>query len=290
MGRLQATGLRTKQERQRAERADPSGVDEVLTVSIDRGLVSAEYHLESAAERISVRIVRRDAVELAWTCRDASDRSRSTWYTQTPGRDVTLALIDESGGQREYRAASLWHLAMTHPEICGNQLSPLLRIVRPDWPFEDEVDKIRTSLLAPVSEPGRPSLADVRALVGELSHPDFRVRQRADRALRASGPAVLCLLTEFDSRELDAEQRLRIRQICQSVAGEVADSPLRVTTWLANDKRIWLGLLDAADAQARTMAPRELARILQRPVKFDPEAAPQVRAEQLAALRTQCLR
>ncbi len=98
---------------------------------------------------------------------------------------------------------------------------------------------------------------------------------------------VLCLLNEIDLSQLDCEQRLRVREIRRSLAGDASDTPPRVAVWLVNDKRVWLALLDHPTLRYRQVAHAHLVRIVARPLDFQPEAELAVRRGQLVALRTQ---
>ncbi len=290
MGRLMATTIRTKQDRQRAERDLPCGATESLTVSIDRGLISLQYVAASESWQLAVRVVRRDDVEIRWTRRATDGRLFATVYVQRPGEDVSLAVSEGEMPACTYRASSLWHLAIVHPEVCREHLVGVMRRVRPEWPVADEANEIRETLLHVSPWEPATSLAEVRLLVAQLSHPDFRARQRADRELVSRGQRLLGLLNELDPQNLDAEQRLRIQQIRRVITSNTSDTPRRVATWLANDKRIWLALMDDDDPQCRLAAGRQLTRICEQNVDFDPHAEPLARAEQVAAIRTQLLR
>ena len=67
MGRILATGNRTRQDRQRVCREHPNGLTETLTVTLDRGLVSMHYESVSETRQLTVRVVRRDQVEIEST-------------------------------------------------------------------------------------------------------------------------------------------------------------------------------------------------------------------------------
>ncbi len=290
MGRLMATTIRTKQDRQRAHREHPNGVTESLAVSIDRGLISLQYSLDGEARQLAVHVVRRDDIDIRCTRRGTHDLPLTTVYRQSPGQAVSLTVSEGEQPTQVYRAASLWHLAMIHPDVCEQHLVGVLELVRPDWRFLDEASEIRSALLHPSPREATTSLAEVRLLVAQLAHKDFRVRQRADRELQSRGQHLLYLLDELDPQELDAEQRFRIKEIRRAITGDTSDTPQRVANWLTNDKRVWLALMVDGDPQCRLAAGRQLARICEQNVDFDPDAEPQVRAEQVTALRTQLLR
>ncbi len=290
MGRLRATTIRAKQDRQRIERDLPGGHKELLATSLDRGLISLQYALDCGTRQLTVQVVRRDDLEIRWTQRDADGETCTSIYVQRPGDDVMLSICTTANPVQQYRAPSLWHLAIIHRDVCESHLAEVLQLVCPDWDFVGQTDKIRDTLLQPSPAKPTTSLAEVRLLVRQLAERDFRVRQRADRELQSRGQQLLCLLNELDQDELDAEQRLRLCEIRRSIMGDAADTPLRVSQWMANDKRIWIPLMGDDNSTCRMLARAQLARIFERAVPFDPHAEPRVRAEQLASLRNEYLR
>ena len=80
---------------------------------------------------------------------------------------------------------------------------------------------------------------------------------------------------------------MRIREIRRALVGDHSDTPDRVVAWLMNDKRMWLTLMNHDRTQHRLIAKEHLARIVDRPIQFDPTAGPEQRAQQVAALQAQ---
>lgn len=293
-GRIAATSSRLKQDRQRLRRELPSGRVETLTVSIDRGLVSVHYLAEDpadspAGERILIRVVRRDEVELEWS--DATDRRGTTvTYRQPSAGDVELHVQLPDAAPRQLHGPSLWHLMLTDPSTCDKYLAPLLRILRADWSVSEEASAVRSLLLSGRGGGVVAERDDVQRLVQQLAHPEFRVRQQADRELRSGGPAVFGHLRQLDATSLDREQQLRVQAIVQSLTACRDDTPARVAARLRNDRAAWLALLRDEDPHHRTRAFAELSRLCGQPVRFDPLAPPGERTAQVARLHEELLR
>jgi hypothetical protein len=286
MGRILATGSRTKQDRQRGTRELPDGAKEAIAVTLDRGLVSVYYEYLSATRQLVIRVVRRDRVEIESTCHGAAGRDEQVSFVQQPGGDVTLTVQVDGASPGVYEAASLWHLELAHPDVCRAYLNDALHMFRPNWQIESAVAEIRSSLFA--CDPARvaTSRREVELLVTQLASDDFRVRQRSARELRARGRNVLGFLQEIDPATLDAEQRLRVESIQQALIADYEDTPERVVAWLLNDKSTWLALLNDEIPEHRTCASDHLARLCEHPLDFDPAATSETRAAQLADLRT----
>ena len=290
MGRILATGNRTKQDRQRGTRERPDGAAEAIAVTLDRGLVSVHYEYHSATRQLVIRVVRRDSVEIESTLSDASVPSEQMSFVQQPEGDVSLTIQTDGGSPCVYQAASLWHLQLAHPEICRAHLNDVLQVFRPNWQIEDEVAEIRSSLLACEPERLTTSRREVEVLVAQMADDDFRIRQRSARELQARGRSVLGFLQALDPATLDAEQRLRVESIRRAIIADYEDTPARVVAWLINDTSTWLALLGDDTPERRAHANSHLARLCDHPIDFDPEATLETRSAQLADLRSELLR
>ena len=167
------------------------------------------------------------------------------------------------------------------------ELYGILASLQRDCQLIHEVETVRSGLDALVPSRQPISLTEVRQLVAQLSHDQFRVRQAADRALRAGGCCMLGLLQQIDIEDLDREQQLRLRNICRSLYGQQSDTPERVIAWLTNDKQIWIDRLNAEDLEQRALASSHLAQILGHSIAFEPGGMPGERTRQVAALQTQ---
>ena len=64
-------------------------------------------------------------------------------FLQPSDGDVVLTVHAEGQAPEEYRAPSLWHLLLAHPEICQAHLNDALQMLRPNWQVDNEVAEIR---------------------------------------------------------------------------------------------------------------------------------------------------
>lgn len=205
-------------------------------------------------------------------------------FDQVPGQDLEL-IVQGKGPERHYAAKSFWHLLLTEQEVCREQLVPLLELVRPDWQLMASAKEIEAALVAWVSAHDGRDAASWRALVEQLGSDRFATRRRAERQLLLGGQRVAVMLEGLDLDELDAEQRFRARRLIDQFSSNQGDRPQRVAGRLAGDVDIWLSLLARGDLDRRQVAAEQLNRLLQRPIDFDPDASPAVRAAKLDALR-----
>ncbi|HEX4149185.1 MAG TPA: hypothetical protein VHY20_09365, partial [Pirellulales bacterium] len=113
-------------------------------------------------------------------------------------------------------------------------------------------------------------------------------REAAERELRASGQMILPFLRGVDRSRLDAEQSYRLRGIIGALGNEDAeDTADRVANWLAGDPHAWLSLLSRDDASLRQVAAKQLAQLLEMPLKFDASADAATRQAQIKAIAAQ---
>jgi hypothetical protein len=190
-------------------------------------------------------------------------------------RDRTLRVV----------ATDFWRLFLAAPELCSEHLIPILEAMRPDWQLATLGRRVEHALLAKAAAGSRLERQELDALVEQLGDREFRRRQAADRQLRSLGQQVVGYLSRLDLDHLNAEQRIRLQRIRQTLQVTDSDSPERVATWLIDDPATWISLLGRQDQTARMAAARHLDSLLDRPLRFDALATAPERARQLARLQ-----
>jgi hypothetical protein len=213
---------------------------------------------------------------------------RPTVFLHQDLHQVRLELGGEEG--QHYRASHLWLLFIEHPEDCQQHLVPLLQALRQDWHLGEWAETVETNLIRASLSPPAIDIDHLREKIQELGSGPYRQRRAADIAIRAMGQDVMGMLAEIDTRGMNAEQRLRIRRICDSLAQPAADTPLSVTNWLQSSPSTWLCLMKHPDSTIRHSAHQRLAWLLHRPVPFNPEASPAIRERQIASVREDLVR
>jgi len=190
---------------------------------------------------------------------------------------------------RQYHASHLWLLFLEHPEECQEHLVPLLQALRQDWHLGRWIETVETNLIRTALAPPTIDMDFLRTKIQELGSGPYRQRRAADIAIRAMGQEIIGILSEIDARNLNAEQRLRIRRICDSLFVPSSDTPLSVTSWLQSSPSTWLCLMKHPDSAIRASSHQRLAWLLDRPIPFNPEALPGIRERQIASVREDLL-
>jgi hypothetical protein len=288
LGRVHATTNRTDQSRQHATDNSQAGQREKLFVSVDQGLISLRYQSIAPTKSLHVEVVRRGDLHMRMV--DHSEQKRCVVYNQPHRGRVSLEITAGEQACEKLEAASLWHLMLAHPAECREHLVPVLELLRPNWNIEQDRRDILANLMQVGPEQYTVSRTEIAELVEQLKDPRFRVRQRADRELRAQGQCALIYLDTLELEALDAEQRERVQRIRAAIASRTIDTPACVAARLSHDKSIWIALLCSDNAEARVVAKRQLAHLCQREIHFDPDADSHQRAEQIARLRSTLLR
>jgi hypothetical protein len=211
---------------------------------------------------------------------DGTLRITALQYEAEP-REVSLiqplggklkVLVEQGGSLSQTSSASLWHLMLAEPELCSEHITPLLESLRPDWHIRQQGETIRSSLLACAGSDILAQRTRWRKWVADLSSTNFHKRQSADRELRAIGQPITAWLNRIDPNELDAEQRQRVRRICDELADPSRDTPERVVSWLVDDKAVWLSLIATGELEERIASAEHLSKLCRRTIPFDPYA------------------
>ena len=259
------------------------GERQQLSIQVEDGLPCLRYSWIRPQQRFSIEVVRGDDITIRHEVEGAE--GDGVLFRQPPQGPLTL-VVDRA----TFRGPTIWHLLLDHPEVCERHLLPALSLMRPHWHLMRRAEQVRKALFEWAQSDDLPQRTELAGLVDQLGEASFSRRQAAARKLRAIGQPVLSYLEELDASRLDAEQRVRIAQLREGLALHTADTPQRVGAWLVHSKVMWLILMEDAEPARRQLASAQLAKLLEGPVAFDPEASQAERQEAIARLRMQTLR
>jgi hypothetical protein len=259
--------------------------DEQLTVRNSGGDFSIEYVKLGTDRRVSIEIgVSSRRVHIVQQPEAGAD-VLPVEFTQPPCGPLSLTLGARQS-QRVIHGASLWHLMVGYPEICRQHLLPLLQLIDSRWDLGKLAADLEEDLIQLARSQDAPDRRHWDALVAQLRDERYTRREAADRQLRASGRIVIHYLRQLDPARLDAEQKFRVRRIIAALGdSEAIDTPDRVTSWLAGDPSIWLGLLSRDSESTRRLALQQLSSLLDKPLVFDPAADEKTRQSQVEQIR-----
>ncbi|MCA9099751.1 MAG: hypothetical protein R3C10_08580 [Pirellulales bacterium] len=198
-------------------------------------------------------------------------------------------VIGRTDGKLAVSAPGIWSLLVVEPELCREHLNPLLEVLHTGWRLEQQAASVEEQLVLMVQAGDLEVTAYWDDLVTRLADESFAVRRRADRLLRQAGVDVLPYLHAVDVSRLDAEQRMRIREVTRSLSEDVeADTP-RLAAWqLVDDVSVWLALMERGSVAARAAAHQRLETLLGRKIDFDAAAEADERREIVDVLRAEC--
>jgi hypothetical protein len=282
-GRLQAVANEPSVERDTSSDLGGTNRREKLIVSTNADQdASIEYDLLTGDEILTANVV--DGRQFTISRRSKSSVGVAVEFNQPQDGPLTLS-VKENGTAREVKGATIWHLLIAEPEVCGRILIPLLDMFRPDWHLAETAHSIEVQMLRTAGEFREENLRAWDALVADLASDRFAERQRAERELRAAGATVIPYLQGLDRRRLDFEQRSRIQHIIDSADNDDEDRAEGMASRLMADRQVWLVLLDRPDETTRRTAAGALSYLSGEPISFDPAAPAPVRQRQLDSLR-----
>jgi hypothetical protein len=185
-------------------------------------------------------------------------------------------------------APGIWQLLLVEPDLCREHLNGVLDLLHANWRLGQLPSDIEEQLVLLVQAGDLEVTSYWDELIERLGDNSFSVRRRADRLLRQAGVDVLPYLHAVDVGALDAEQRMRIREITRGLSSGVGEDTPRLAAWqLVGDVSVWLALLDRGNSVTQTVARERLEDLLGRTIEFDPTADAEQRSEQWSALHTE---
>lgn len=288
MGRITAFHLNAAQTRLlRGVEAD-STVREAMHVNGEGPVPVVRYERHDSLH--DVIIVITDGRELVMERKPLAEKSRAELLLQQRPNGWVEVTVGPADRRRRHSAPSFWHLLLAEPQLCEDEVIPLLHLLRPSWNFSNAAERLESALYRAAHSGQVVSRVRLAELVAELGHRDFQQRRLAEQQLRGYGPTVLPYLATIPGSEISAEQRYRIRHLLESLSQPTADDPERVAMWLVDDERIWLTLLRHSDPEKRHLAAIRLAEIRPETIHFDPYGDDHYREQQLARLKLVLLR
>ena len=283
-GRITVVALRTNSFT--PPPADRPGRKEQVGFYYDPADGSARFHyqLTSTDQNWSV-LAQTDGRVVAERSPGERGEGPPSEFVQNPAGPFVLT-IGKGDAKKIYTAPTIWHLLLARREACRQYVVPLLQVLRPDWRLLEQTDSLEAELLREAKLGAMPDRRRWDEWVAQLADDRYARREAADAQLRAAGQAVVPYLTSLRREKLDAEQQYRIHRIVQSLTGrQVDESPAEVAGAMLADPSVWMILLERNSPTQRELAAAHLARLLGRPIDFNPAADPATRARQVEALR-----
>lgn len=261
-----------------------TGRNERVSIDPTSDLPNVRYEMTSPEEDLSIELVDADQLTVRRVLKQQN--CRTIEFLQPQRGPMVLSVRDGSNEPRRVQASDLWQLALAEPELCRRELFPLVELLRPSWHLAAQAMAVEEALLRWSAAERTSDRRQWHAWTKALASPRFADREAAERHLLEAGAAVLPFLEALDQREMDAEQRSRLRDLIAVLDDSSEDNVERVVTWLASEPQPWLDLLGRPDRSTRELAARQLARLVGAPLDFDPAADEPTRAAQLARLRS----
>ncbi len=231
---------------------------EYVSVTADRGVPSLHYLRQTDEARLSIDVTDASQVLIEQVAIAGVRRGERVVYDQPQRGPVSLRLFRDERVIVEHRAASLWHLHADAPEACAQLMSPILDLIIPGTVTHESIRAIDDQLLRVVVQEDAVRMSDVRKQVMLLGSRIRTERCEAQRQIMAMGVAVLPLLESLDEKELDQEQRSRLREIKQKLEPRYPDQPETVARWLSSDYQYWQTAAAKWHARERELASQHL--------------------------------
>jgi hypothetical protein len=278
-GRIEAGSKHVGRNVSSSSRNSSKGISEKLSIRTQNAAAVVDYQYDSPESSWNIQFNGRQ-VSIRGQSKGDSDQSEME-FRQGPTGDLELHVGDERVAGR-----TLWHLMLKRRDLCRAHLTPVLESFHKDWKLGETADQVETSLLIWANSHQADQGERWRDLIDDLGSPRYAVRNRAHRQLVAAGDRVLPLLERLDMKQLDAEQRYRVRSLQAALQPPGADSPASIARRLSADPEVWMAMLSRPALSKRLAGRLQLERLLGHPVEFDPTAEKDVRERQLRALQS----
>lgn len=263
------------------------GEAEVFSLDVASGSTAVHYELKTPQQHLLVDFDSRGGLTIKQRPAGAGPIAPVT-FLQRRGEELKL-ILGPPDEQRVHRGRTLWHLMLLSPDATRQHLLPILMSLRPGWQIEETADRLEEALVQVARRGKLPEREKWSQLVEQLGSSRFSERRAAERQLREAGPSIVAFLQSMPLASLDAERRVRVERLLDSLSTSADDTPHRIALWLVDDPVIWLAVLRSGQLEHRRLAHRHLEMLLEEEIAFESEADADVRRRQVDALQTRML-
>lgn len=275
-GHLEPRYIRRSQNRSVTVNHHESDSQEHAAIRMSGANLRITYQLSTPNYGINVEYVHPNNVTIIHT--QHNDDELVTVLSQTPDNLLVVKQQNES-----WESDHLWLLLLSIPRDVRNKVIDMVTFLTPDSQVQRKAEQIESELVrVATSDDERIDIPVINQLVEQLRSKSFVERQSADAELRKMGNQISGYLAELDQQRLSAEQRLRIRRICQTSTPRMMDSSTLVITWLKNAPSTWFALSQHPNRDVRIASSRQLNLMFDVDIKINPDSSPSSRKVQIA--------
>ena len=201
-----------------------------LSISTLRGKPSLQFRDQGGDEEVQLSFKADRQVDISLTAGRESDRHKLTYHQ--PAEGPISVRVEFSDGRKtfDFKARSIWHLALDEPQFVDTYLQPCVSRFDPSWQIARTATDAR-KLLNNSLHPSDP--LQVQRLIEQLDADLSSERQAALSQLESMGIAAEHPLRRSLATDLSSQQQTSIDRLLSTIQPVGNDTPMRVAIWLA---------------------------------------------------------
>lgn len=227
--------LNCPQHRKGTRSRDESGISESIMVTSEQGVPSLHYVLQTSEQQLTLNVQHAGNVRLESRFLKSGQRA----IVEQPDFGMIRWSLWDNEQTETRNGATLLHLREQEPEVFDRHFGPLITCLLRGRSLDLLTAETSLAMVKQVSRGGTPSATDIKIMVESLSAPTFVQRSCAHRQLLKWGTPVIPVLQTSWNDELNAEQKVRIRDIRNRLRAFVDDTPASLAKLLVNDRSYW---------------------------------------------------
>jgi len=168
LGRITATHIRGGHRNCTQNSGDGNPRRELFSVTTGSNRPSSiRYELTDSNQWLTVSILKRNEVVILREPRPGTETIRLEFVQPREG-NITVTLGDPERPDTMVTSDSIWHLLLSEPDLCRQELLPIFGLLRAHWNLMETISQIETDLFRAAAKGDGESLAHVRKLVKRL--------------------------------------------------------------------------------------------------------------------------
>lgn len=243
--------------RKGSQKKESGSVAECINVSACRGTPSVHYRLTTPRRELVLNAQSPERVQIESLLKSSGQRAS---LTIVPGKQV-LMTIGPDNNERKYAGATLLHVRLDDPESFDAHWNCLLKRLLRGQSLKQLNKQVAEILLTEQSDSYGVSVAEIHQQIEKLRSSKISARRTAEQTLVRFGSCVLPVIATLNQRDLDAEQRNRLKKIRNKLLPFQDDTARSLAAMLINDRDHWQRMAKYFDSGQRQIANGCLHRI-----------------------------
>ena len=251
--------LDAPRHRKGAQHFEQDGVYESITITALRGVPSVHYVHRTPKHEITLSVQDAKTVRIESLLTGPGELATIEQpAVSSVGDNKIRWRISQNGVETNHVGATILHLRHRDAKRFDRHYGQLLRRLLRGRTLKSLSEETDHALIEYVRKESPIRLEAIHQAIDLLASTKSGTRRSAERFLLSCGSPVLPIIADQSGKDLDAEQRHRLRHIVRALQPLTDDTPASLAALLVNDTQHWSQIATRLDSTQTQLANRYL--------------------------------